>query len=705
MTAPAPRARRLLLALAGLVLLFAAPMFFAPDGFVSGDLYRDNDWLTDRFYDLVARQALFEDRVFPLRSPLIGGGFPTIGHPFDGSWAPTLLAVLAFGPVVGVKVNLVLLLLLGAAGAYALGRRWLDLPPAAAAFGAAVFALSGWLPSVMLVGFWPQALYFVTPAVLACLFDERLSSRVLGGALLFLLLQQAGNGFVAVCTFLGLTLWVAGAVRSGPARGAWEPLAFLVMLTGSLALGARYGWRWLPVVAVVVAALWARRSGRMRATARRLRRPLAGLAVVLLVALTLGIGKLVPLSQVLADAKYEHVANIPPTLYPLPGIDGGPARILDRTVRSEDYYNGPLDLLRFASGRVPSPGRYKPSGLKPVSEVPVEDIDITEGTFEYGWLGLTPPLLLLALLGLGWGLRERQGRLEVAVVALGAAAVTMGPYLPPDLHFLLVSGVPMLSDLTQPLKYHAFFLLLPLALLAGRGALGVWDLARPRLGDRATAGLLAVLLLWPLVQNGAVWADRFAHPLPAWSCDGCAQVVQVGHPSWVSLPREEIDAFSDRLWLRERRRPPMAREYDNAVRGVGTVDWYGTLRLPEPAVPSHFVSRTGVVTPNPAYKGEAWVHPAGSVTSVDIGPNVVAASVTLPEDGALVFNQAYLRGFTWNGGDVGIHEGLLAVQLPAGQHDVRLVYRPPGVVPALLASGLFVLLWTAAFVTLRRRGR
>ena len=87
--------------LLGLLVLFCAPMLSTPDGFLSGDSYRDNDWLTDRFFDLAARKTLLEEGAFPLRSHLIGGGYPTLGQPFDGSWAPTLLAILLFGPVLG----------------------------------------------------------------------------------------------------------------------------------------------------------------------------------------------------------------------------------------------------------------------------------------------------------------------------------------------------------------------------------------------------------------------------------------------------------------------------------------------------------------------------------------------------------------------------------------------------------------------------
>ena len=686
------RDHRWLAALLLLVALFCAPMLVHPGGFLSGDTYRDNDWLTDRFFDLAAHQAIREHGVLPLRSHLVGGGFPTAGHPFDGSWAPTLPAILAFGPVLGVKVNLLILLALGTLGVFALARRWMGLPPPAAGFAAGAFAVSGWLPSMMLVGFWPQALYMVTPALLALLQARAPSARIAAGALLFVLLQQGGNGLVAVCAFLAAVAWVQATVTSG----SRQPLGWLLVATGSLAIGRRYGVPAIPVGALAISAAWALRSQGMAAFGAAILRPGARILAALLVMATLGVGKIVAMAPVVAAAEYAHAGNLAPSLWPAPGPNGGIGRVLAPGEPDEHFFDGPSALVRGLLQRAPKVGDYAVAPPPRIGSVPLEPSDVSHARAEYIYVGLTAPILLLALLGAGAALRERRPALPLLFA--GAVAVCMGPHLLPDLHFLLAGGLPGVSGLSQPIKYYSFFVLLPAALLAGRGALVI--LARtPRIG----AALLVLSLGGAALQNAPAWADRFAEPLPAWECPDCRQIKQIGHPDWVGWPGERIDRLSDALYLRERRRPPAAREYDNAVRGVGTVDWYGTLRLPEPVVPSHFVTPSGRVLANPAWSGEAWTGRGATVPDVIIGPHRIEARLRLASSDRLVINQAYLPGFDSTHGAVIPQNGLLALDLPAGDHTVVFTYRPGATIAGLATSAAFALFWGATFVVLRRR--
>ena len=548
--------------LLGLLVLFCAPMLSTPDGFLSGDSYRDNDWLTDRFFDLAARKTLLEEGAFPLRSHLIGGGYPTLGQPFDGSWAPTLLAILLFGPVLGVKLNLFLLLALGTWGVWRLSRDWLGLDQGPAGFAAASFAVSGWLPSMMLVGFYPQVFYMAAPGALALLLTPRRSGdAILSGALLFLLLQQGGNAFAATVGFLFAALW-AHTAYSAVERGSRAPtgiafwksqllpwLALLGMSSG-LALQHRYGQpRWLVLsgLGLVLLAL-----PPLRSFVRSLRSPLLLFAGVLCVTLTLGIGKLVALSPVLAEADYAHAGNLPPSSWPAPPRGRGEGRSLDPDRYDENFYSSWGDLLAGVSGRAPKEGSYVPPPDPPPGRELLEPIDRRSATREYEYLGLTPGLCLLLLLGMVEAVRRREPR--PLVLAAGAVAVCMGPHLLPDLHLLLAGGLPLLRSLSQPVKYYNFFLLLPLVLLLGLAARQVLEWAEGR-GQRGLGwGVLVLLLAWPVIQNAPVWADRFAEPMPPWSCEGCTQVKQVGHPSWVRESRATIEEWSDRHRLRERRR-------------------------------------------------------------------------------------------------------------------------------------------------------
>jgi hypothetical protein len=69
----------------------------------------------------------------------------------------------------------------------------------------------------------------------------------------------------------------------------------------------------------------------------------------------------------------------------------------------------------------------------------------------------------------------------------------------------------------------------------------------------------------------------------------------------------------------------------------------------------------------------------------------------------VILNQNYARGFTSNLGTIVSDRGRLAVELPAGQHALRVRYRPPEFWPSAAVSGggLALLLWLAR----RRRPR
>ena len=626
------------LALLVVILAFCAPMFAEPLGIASGDAWRDNDWLNNRVFDVLARDAILEHGELPLRSPMLGGGFPTIAHPSDGSWAPTLVAVLLFGDVLGVKLNLILLLLAGAWGMHGLARRWLGLAEGPALGAAAAFALSGWLPSTLLVGFYPQALLLLTPAILHLLLGQGLRARLGAGMLLFFVLQQAGNGFAALGFFL---------------------VAFLA----------------------VDAA-----SHRDAARARRLGSTLLAAGAV---AALLGLGKLVPLAELVERGTYAH-ADFEPLgarQAPPPGAGAHTAPPPDA-----DYYDGPAELLRGLLRRAPAEAQYLPYPAPPAG-VLVEERPHGLAVDEFGHLGLTPTLLLLALLGLLAGRRA----IAPAALAVWFAAICLGPHNVIDLHAFGPGALPGLRDLSQPLKYYDIFVLIPLCGLVG---LGLEQLARRWPKGRRTLGALlaAALFLPPFLANRGAFGERFALPVEASPAASFHQIAQLGHPSWLELPPAEQERRRAATFLREFARPPRATEYVNGKRGIGTLDWYGTLRLPESAVPARFVTPSGRELANPRYRGEAWLQPGeGEIAAVDSRPNEILVDAITAGDATLVVNQSWLPGFEATGGTL-LGGDLLTVRLSgAGRHAVRLAYRPSATRWALGGSALAFLAWLAAF--------
>lgn len=734
------------LVLAAMTVLFVLPALAVPGGIASGDPFRDNDWLNCRVFDRIARQSLLEDGQFPLRTHLLGGGFPIVAHPSDGSWAPTLPAVLLFGDVTGVKVNIAIILFLGALALNGLARRWLGLSPPASLFCGALLLVSGWLPSMLLVGFYPQLFYLLTPLVLLGMFaggDSGLASRPedrpwwrvfppLAGAsiALFLILQQGGLAFPAVVFFLVVASWLAGAGRwqaaalhppsgpAGPPRTWALALALPTAALGTLAAIRLVQITDLPnLLGLVPAAVgagsiwaWVRRSTRLRSLLRTARPELVRAVVIICLALVLGAGRLAGVAYLGPTADYSHSLNRPVDAWwfsetwtegmladPEDEDDGEAADPPSEDLYTERFYE---TLPRFAEalvGRAPDEASYQ-----------VENGRLGEPiTREYSWLGLTWPPLLLALLGLSL-LRGRGRPQQVALWTGIFSAICFGWNLPIDMQFVLTGGIPLLGDLAQPVKYWNFFVLLGLVLLAGVGADGLVARVAGRNAKRLAWALIGLSLLVPATQNRSAFRQLFAEPRPAGPAEGAyRQILLVDEEATLSRSREEVRAIASSAAVQEHRRPALAIEFLNVPRGVGTINWYGSFAAPEVAIPAEFAALSGARIANPEYRGEAWIEgTGGSIRALAIRPNTIDLSVSVDGPGRVVINQSHLRGFRTDGGRLVAVDGLLGVELDAaGEHDIRLVYRPILILAGLAVSALSMLgVLAALLLAWRMRG-
>ena len=167
-----PTARREQLAVGLLLVALSwqlAPLFaqpFATQAVIGSDNYRSHDWLEVTKLDYYARKSLLEWKQLPLWNPLLAGGMPQFSHPSDGTMGPLIAAPLLFGHVLGMKVNIALVALIGTLGLFFLLRRCLSLSIAAAAAAALGYAWSGWLPARVAVGFYESCLVVAWPALL-----------------------------------------------------------------------------------------------------------------------------------------------------------------------------------------------------------------------------------------------------------------------------------------------------------------------------------------------------------------------------------------------------------------------------------------------------------------------------------------------------------------------------------------------------------
>jgi hypothetical protein len=94
---------------------------------------------------------------------------------------------------------------------------------------------------------------------------------------------------------------------------------------------------------------------------------------------------------------------------------------------------------------------------------------------------------------------------------------------------------------------------------------------------------------------------------------------------------------------------------------------------------------------------------AGELRSWKRTPNTFQASVALNQPARLRFNQNFARGFVSNHGSPVDDDGLLALDLPAGEHEVELRYRPPEFSPSAAVSGIGLV--TLVLLLLRRKVR
>ncbi len=209
-------------------VLVSLPLLVAPGAVLGPDTFRSYDWLESAKLDAFARQSVLQWGSLPYWNPYLQGGLPQLLHPSDGSLSPLLLPVLLLGEGLGMKLNVLLALAFGAAGVALLGRDRLDLRPPFAAFAGCAFALAGWVPCRLAVGYYESTLYGFFP-LLAWLFLTSAGRpwRLLGAAaLLAVCALQIHMGLPVLMLALGL-LTLAEVLRRGVGPGYLWRLALL----------------------------------------------------------------------------------------------------------------------------------------------------------------------------------------------------------------------------------------------------------------------------------------------------------------------------------------------------------------------------------------------------------------------------------------------------------------------------------------------
>ena len=181
------------------------PLLLRPGALAGPDTFRSFDWLETAKLDAFSRLSLLSGEL-PHWNPLLQGGVPQLCHPSDSTLSPLMLPTLLLGEGPGMKLNVVLALLLGALGTTLLGRDRLGLRPPFAVVAGCAYAVAGWVPSRVAVGYYESALYAFFPLVV-WLFLESVGRpwRFVGAALLLgLAAMQIHLGLPMLMLALGL---------------------------------------------------------------------------------------------------------------------------------------------------------------------------------------------------------------------------------------------------------------------------------------------------------------------------------------------------------------------------------------------------------------------------------------------------------------------------------------------------------------------
>lgn len=435
------------LALVAVALLQSVPLFGGLDR------YGRRDWDQLSFRYEAPRVALLRDHQVPLWNPYVNGGNVLLAHPASPFPSPWYAPVLVMGARIGLRVQVVLFLALGALGAAALARRW-GAPPAGGFVAGVIFMMSA-----------------------------HFSLHIAEGHLEW--------------TVLGLMPWVV----IGLLRGAtdWRfVIATGLLLSSALMLGSVY------IIAVYLPflGLWS----ALEAARRRSARPLVACAGSVALMAALSSVKLLP------QLEFARANPRPPKAAAVGLSYAGLVPVFLEPRQDQLYWAmRDVEATRQAEARgVPDGHRADlPPEVAASIHQRLRGLGVVDEWHEYGAY-VTLAGLALALLGVGAGWRVLW---PLNVAGALALAVVFSARAPVDL-WAALQRLPLYSSLTVPSRFVAA-VLLPTAMAAalGLGWLLRQDLARRRWAHALLAvGVPLVITAELMGLAWRLWGNIFVYP-------------------------------------------------------------------------------------------------------------------------------------------------------------------------------------------------
>jgi len=203
-------------------LLVAASLAYCPRLFSGLDQWGRGDWDQFTFRYAAPRRAMLVDGQLPLWNPYVNGGNVLLAHPHCPAFSPWYLPTLLFGAPLGLRLQVVLMMAVGAVGMAALLRRW-EVGSGGCFIGGVLLMMSAHFAMHVAEGHLEWCLLALMPWVLLCLLRARDDWRfaVVGG-LVFATALLHGSIYISVIFAPLFGVWAAA---EGVRTRSWRPAA------------------------------------------------------------------------------------------------------------------------------------------------------------------------------------------------------------------------------------------------------------------------------------------------------------------------------------------------------------------------------------------------------------------------------------------------------------------------------------------------
>lgn len=210
--------------------LVVAALILCPLLFTGFDRYGRRDWDQFTFRYETPRTALLRDKQLPLWNPYVNGGTVLLAHPNSPFPSPWYLPVLALGAPLGLRIQVVLFMTIGAIGMAALLRR-LGVSPPGCFIGGVIFMMSSHFLLHIAEGHLEWCVMGLMPWLMLCLlkFDADLRFVIIAALLLSSILLF-GSVYIPAVYVPFLSVWlVLESVRKRTGRYLLGWIATLVL--------------------------------------------------------------------------------------------------------------------------------------------------------------------------------------------------------------------------------------------------------------------------------------------------------------------------------------------------------------------------------------------------------------------------------------------------------------------------------------------